>query len=41
MRPSPWCKEGTYAGKWKLGALLTRYTEKASWSYDIKAWGQQ
>jgi hypothetical protein len=32
----PLVKEGTYAGKWKLGELLTRYTEKPSWGYDAK-----
>jgi hypothetical protein len=32
----PLVKEGTYAGKWKVGELLTRYTRKPSWSYDAK-----
>jgi hypothetical protein len=29
-------KQSSYAGKWNLGKLLTRYTEKPSWSYDAK-----
>jgi hypothetical protein len=29
-------KESTYAGKWKLGELLSRYCEKQAWSHDAK-----